>query len=147
TRRRRRPRRLLHRRRLRVRRLGTRPRRPPGAQGDRRGGHADDGDPHGDRQLRADVPDRPLVGSIAPGRYAARLLVDDLEACGVDRVVSKGELGAEGGRMLHEPTPPDRTALTATMRRTPVSADDIAAPAPADATSVRVLSMDLDREV
>lgn len=88
-----------------------------------------------------------LVGSIAPGRYADLLLVDDLESFGVERVVAKGRLVAEDGRMLDAPAPPERTALSGTMRRAPVRPEQIALRAPAGHASVRALSMDLDRNV
>ncbi|MQA04196.1 MAG: amidohydrolase family protein [Streptosporangiales bacterium] len=89
-----------------------------------------------------------LVGSVAPGKYADLLVAGDLQAFDVRQVVAGGRLVAAGGQMLTAPTPPVRDpALLHTMRRAPVRQDQIAVRAPAGAPSVRVLAMDLDRQV
>lgn len=88
-----------------------------------------------------------LVGSIAPGRYADLLLVDDLEQFTVQSVVAKGQLVAEDGTMLTAPAPPERTALNGTMRREPMRQEQLVLRAANGAGKVRALAMDLDREV
>jgi adenine deaminase len=82
------------------------------------------------------------VGAIAPGRDADILLVDSPERFTVRRVIAKGRPVAEDGRMAVELVPPPRGALlTGTLRLDPLEPREIAVPAPAGASAVRVLSM------
>jgi adenine deaminase len=86
------------------------------------------------------------VGLIAPGRQADILIVDSPESFRVEEVIAKGELVARGGRMVKTLTPPPRPAfLTDTIKAKPVTADDLAVRA--DAGSVRVLAMNMSRDV
>lgn len=89
-----------------------------------------------------------LVGSISPGRYADVVMVDDPSTFRVRKVIAKGKLAAEDGRMTKPATLPERSAaVTATFRLPRLSAGDLSVPAPAGAESVRVLSMAMSQEV
>ncbi|MGA3214124.1 MAG: adenine deaminase C-terminal domain-containing protein [Acidimicrobiales bacterium] len=88
-----------------------------------------------------------LVGSICPGRAADVLVVDDPASFVVERVISKGVLVAEGQRTTHPPQAPARgPALLNTMKRAPLRPDEIRMPTVC-ASPVRVLAMEMDREV
>lgn len=66
------------------------------------------------------------VGSLAPGRHADVLLVDDLEDFRAAKVIAGGELVAEDGEPLEQPSAPARSAaLLESMRRGEVRADDL----------------------
>lgn len=88
-----------------------------------------------------------LVGSISPGRAADVLVVDDPASFVVERVISKGVPVAEGQRTSRPPRAPTRgPALLSTMKRAPLNADEIRLPTSFN-SPVRVLAMDMDREV
>jgi adenine deaminase len=83
-----------------------------------------------------------LVGCIAPGRIADILIVDDLHEFQVDRVITNGQLVAEGGRLTEKLSPPARgELLTRTFNVAPISADEIRVPARIDRPQVRTLTM------
>jgi adenine deaminase len=83
-----------------------------------------------------------LVGAIAPGRFADIVFVDSPERFNVQRVIAKGTLVAEGGRMLHPLKPPPRSArLTTTLKLEPVQPQDFALHTQYPTTTVKVLSM------
>lgn len=86
------------------------------------------------------------VGLIAPGRQADILIVDSPDSFRVEEVIAKGELVARGGRMVKTLVPPVRPAfLTDTIKARPVTAADLAVRS--DAASVRVLAMNMSRDV
>jgi len=88
-----------------------------------------------------------LVGSICPGRAADVLVVDDPVSFVVERVISKGIPVAEGQRTTRPPRAPSRgPAMLDTMKRAPLSPDEIKLTTTL-ASPVRVLAMDMDREV
>jgi len=83
-----------------------------------------------------------LVGSIAPGRIADILIVDDLHDFRVDRVITNGRLVAKGGRLTEELSPPVRgELLTRTFNVAPISPDEIRVVARTDKPQVRTLTM------
>ncbi len=49
-----------------------------------------------------------LVGSVAPGKFADVLLVDDLKSFKVESVIANGKLAAKDGKMLSELKVPER---------------------------------------
>ncbi len=82
------------------------------------------------------------VGSIAPGRFADILIVDDLRDFSVRSVISNGRLVAEGGALIRELEPPPRSPLvTDTFRLAPVEPGDLVVRTDADPSRVRVLTM------
>ena len=92
------------------------------------------------------------VGSISPGRLANIIMVGDLAAFGVERVISKGHLVAENGQMIQPPEPPVRSQrLLGTFRNKPVRPSDFLlrpeAGAKGKAGAVRVLSMQMSEDV
>jgi adenine deaminase len=87
-----------------------------------------------------------LVGSLCPGRAADVVVVDDLESFVVEEVIAKGVRVADRDRAEAPALPTRGEALLTTMRRTPVSADDIRLTAKLS-SPVRVLAMEMDREV
>lgn len=88
-----------------------------------------------------------LVGSISPGRAADVLVVDDPASFIVEHVIAKGQPVAERQRMSRTPHPPTRgPALLNTMKRAPVRPDEIGLATPLG-SPVRVLAMEMDREV
>ena len=88
-----------------------------------------------------------LVGSIGPGRAADVLVVDDPASFVVERVISKGIQVAEARRTSRPPRAPSRgPALLNTMKRAPLGADEIKLTT-ALGSPVRVLAMEMDREV
>lgn len=68
----------------------------------------------------------PWVGSIAPGRFADIVLLDDLKSLSIAKVWADGELVAEGGTYL-KPVPkidwPDWATQTVNIRRDMTAAD------------------------
>ncbi len=83
-----------------------------------------------------------LVGSVSPGKIADILIVDDPAQFNVLKVISKGELVAENGKMIKVFHPPVRSkALTDTFKLTPVTPDDFAVKTDLSAATVNVLSM------
>src|SRR5699024_3866735 len=86
------------------------------------------------------------VGSLAPGRFADVLLVDDLADFRAQRVVAGGRLIAENGAPLQQARAPERSqALLQSMKRPPVAADDLRLAA--DGQSASVLAMSLSADV
>lgn len=89
-----------------------------------------------------------LVGSIAPGRYADILLVDNLKKFNVKKVISNGELVASEGRLLKDIKPPARARyLLKTFKCPPITPAKLMIKAPFKSERVRVLSMQVSREV
>ncbi len=92
------------------------------------------------------------VGSISPGRLANIIMVGDLVAFGVERVIAKGRLVAENKQMIQPPEPPARSQrLLGTFRGKPVRPSDfLLRPEPGamgPAGTVRVLSMQMSEDV
>jgi adenine deaminase len=88
------------------------------------------------------------VGSISPGRLANILLVGDLAAFGVERVIAKGRLVAENGRMIRPAKPPPRShGLLRTFQNRRVQPSDFQLRADGTAQAVRVLSMRMSEDV
>ena len=79
------------------------------------------------------------LGSIAPGRLADFLIVDDLAAMRPARVYAQGRLMAEGGRLTADipafPYPPEARDTVRLGRR--LTVDDFAVSAPEGASEVR----------
>jgi adenine deaminase len=87
------------------------------------------------------------VGSIAPGRFADILMVDDLSDFRAQTVISGGVIVAENGRSLVQPVPPERSELLRdTIVLSEVSAGDLA-PRVDGVDSVAVLAMSLSPDV
>jgi len=83
-----------------------------------------------------------LVGSISPGRAADILLVRDLEDFRPERVIAKGKLAAEGGKLTGKLVPPPRSeGLTRSFNVAPIAASEIRVPAGQETTRARVLAM------
>lgn len=83
------------------------------------------------------------VGSIAPGKYADILVIDDLEKASIHSVYMNGELLAQEGRYLRELSQPDYPAfLKNTVHLEPLSAGDFSIPAPQkEKVTVRVIGL------
>lgn len=82
------------------------------------------------------------VGVIAPGRLADILFVEDLRDFRVQRVMAKGRMAAEDGRLTAPLAPPERSErLMKTFNVAPVSASDFAVAAKAREPEARVMSM------
>ena len=82
------------------------------------------------------------IGSLAPGRFADVLLVDDLQSFGVRTVVAKGLPAVIDGEDAWEPVAPIYPeAYTASVRlNRPVRAEDLRVPAPGGGSAtVRVI--------
>jgi adenine deaminase len=89
-----------------------------------------------------------LAGSISPGRVADVLLIDDLWAFRVRRVVAKGELVAEEGQMLAPARPPARSPrLLHTVTVQHVEPADLQVRTSSQAARARVLSMAMSDDV
>jgi adenine deaminase len=78
-------------------------------------------------------------GAVAPGWQADITIVDDLERFTVQRVLKRGRLVAEGGRLCAAlgATPP----LPPTMKMAPLERDALRIDAPDGATRVRVIAL------
>ncbi|MEM4092859.1 MAG: adenine deaminase C-terminal domain-containing protein [Conexivisphaerales archaeon] len=88
-----------------------------------------------------------LIGSIAPGKSADIILVDDLRRFRVSMVISSGEQIAEGGRMLKEYVPPKRPKwLLNTFRVPHLEPLDLAVKSPYKSKRVKVISMFVDEK-
>ena len=83
------------------------------------------------------------LGSVAPGRIAHLLLVDDLRRFTIDRVIADGKLAAEDGKYLLPSTRPDYPAgWRQTIRVAPLRADSFTIAAPSnDPVDVRVIGI------
>jgi adenine deaminase len=83
-----------------------------------------------------------LVGSISPGRAADILFVRDLEDFRPERVIAKGKLVAEGGKLTAKLAPPPRSeGLTRSFNVAPITASEIRVPAGQATATARVLAM------
>jgi adenine deaminase len=88
-----------------------------------------------------------LVGSVCPGRAADVLVIDDPASFVVERVISKGVPVSELQRTIRPPKAPTRgPSLLGTMKRVPLGPDEIALTTTCG-SPVRVLAMEMDREV
>jgi adenine deaminase len=88
------------------------------------------------------------LGSISPGRLASMLIVGDLAAFAVERVIAKGQLVAENGHMIRPAEPPPRSeGLLRTFRNRRVQPSDFQVRVDGTAQAVRVLSMRMSEEV
>ena len=88
-----------------------------------------------------------LIGSISPGRAADVLVIDDPASFVVEKVVSKGVLVAEEQRAIRPAAAPGRgPALLETMKRAALRPEEIEMRTDF-ASPVRVLAMEMDREV
>ncbi|WGW11246.1 adenine deaminase C-terminal domain-containing protein [Saxibacter everestensis] len=87
------------------------------------------------------------VGSIAPGRFADILMVDDLADFRAQTVIAGGSVFAVDGQPLEKPTPPERAPfLRDTIVLDRPSGDDLVPTAPGKET-VQVLAMSLNPDV
>lgn len=83
-----------------------------------------------------------LVGSIAPGRIADILVVDDLRRFTVERVIANGKLAAEKGSLTAPLEPPVRSrTLTQTFKAEPIAPQEIRVPSQSRHGNTRVLAM------
>ena len=88
------------------------------------------------------------VGSIAPGRLADILIVDDLDDFTVRHVISNGRLVAQEGVLIDSLQPPARSALlTDTFHLAAVDPEDFVVRADIDAGQVRVLAMGMTEQI
>lgn len=79
------------------------------------------------------------VGSIAPGKEADILLVDQPETFNVQTVISKGQVVMHNHEVLEEFTPPQRSAkLQGTLKLAPVQATDFAVKVESSAQTAQV---------
>lgn len=82
------------------------------------------------------------VGVIAPGRMADILFVDDLRDFRVRRVMAKGRMAAEDGRLTAPLAAPERSErLLKTFRVNPVKPSDFAVPAKEKGPDAKVMAM------
>ncbi|MBA3518371.1 MAG: adenine deaminase [Rhizobiales bacterium] len=87
------------------------------------------------------------VGSITPGRAADILLVRVLEDFRVERVIAKGKLAAENGRIVGPLDPPARSRrLTRTFHGETVRPDDLVVPGLSDGAQAQVLAIAITPE-
>jgi len=88
-----------------------------------------------------------VLGSIAPGRIADILLVDDLRRFKVRRVLRDGILVAADGEMLRDQRPPRRaSSLTNTMNVRRFSQNDFGVKTTLGTRRVDAISMAVDRD-
>jgi adenine deaminase len=84
------------------------------------------------------------VGSIAPGRIADILIVEDLDGFGVHQVIANGELVAQDGALIDQrERPPSAELLTGPFPIVPVAPDDLVARTDTKADRVSVLAIDM----
>jgi adenine deaminase len=82
------------------------------------------------------------VGLVAPGRQADILIIDDPASFKVEKVLAKGKLVAQDGRMSVDLAPPARPALlTRTFAVDPVDADELKVRTEPGAKRANVLTM------
>jgi len=87
------------------------------------------------------------VGSIAPGRAADILFVRDLKEFRVAKVIAKGRLVAEGGRLTDPLDPPRRSAmLTESFKVDPVRPEELVVPARRRGDRATVLAIAVNPE-
>jgi adenine deaminase len=88
------------------------------------------------------------LGSISPGRLANILMVGDLAAFKVERVIAKGRLVAENGQMIRPAEPPSRSErLLQTFQNQRAQPSDFLIRVDGNAKAVRVLSMRMSEDV
>jgi adenine deaminase len=88
------------------------------------------------------------VGSISPGRLASMLIVDDPASFTVERVIAKGRLVAENGRMITQPEPPPRSpGLLKSFRARQFQPADFQVRVDQATGAVRVLAMQMSPDV
>ncbi len=88
-----------------------------------------------------------LVGSIAPGRIADILVVEDLHDFRVERVIANGKLVAKDGALTEKLSAPRRSErLTRTFKVAPIAPGEIRVSAPAGKPKVRALAMAVSPE-
>lgn len=88
------------------------------------------------------------IGSIAPGRFADILLVDDLEDFRPQTVISGGRIVARDGKSVAAPVAPARsTALLETMNIAPVEPARLKVRVTPDASTAKVQTIILSKDV
>ncbi len=88
------------------------------------------------------------IGAIAPGRFADILFVDSLDDFRPRTVLKGGRIVAQNGAAVHAPHAPQRTAAVLdTFKLAPVGADRIAVRVADSATSARVRTIVLSKDV
>lgn len=89
-----------------------------------------------------------LVGSIAPGKIANILFVKDLREFHIDKVIAKGKLYVNDGKMSVDLIPPKRSVLLLQKPQiATITADDLAIHVDQKAQKAKVLSMEVDFDV
>ncbi len=89
-----------------------------------------------------------LVGSISPGKIADILLVEDLRKFNIDKVIAKGKLVVDGGKMAIDLQPPARSEILSSKLRIPsITPADMKVYTDLKADKVNVLSMEVDFDV
>src|SRR6266545_492632 len=92
------------------------------------------------------VDDR--IGSIAPGRIADILIVDNLDDFKVHQVITNGRLVAQDGALIDQLQPPPRTALlTGPFPVAPVAPDDLVVHTDTQAGRVNVLAIGMTERI
>jgi adenine deaminase len=88
------------------------------------------------------------VGSIAPGRIADLLIVEDLDGFRVHQVIANGELVAQDGALIDQRERPPRTELlTGPFPIVPVAPDDLVVHTDTKADRVSVLAIDMTERI
>lgn len=88
------------------------------------------------------------IGSIAPGRIADILIVDDLDDFKVHQVITNGRLVAQDGALIDRQQPPPRTALlTGPFPVAPVAPDDLVVHTDTQAGRVNVLAIGMTERI
>ena len=89
-----------------------------------------------------------LVGSISPGKIADILFVDDLREFKIDKVIAKGKLAVDNGKMAVELTAPERSEVLSSQLQIPsITPEDMKVRTDINADRVNVLSMEVDFDV
>ncbi|MET4692461.1 adenine deaminase [Endozoicomonas lisbonensis] len=89
-----------------------------------------------------------LVGSISPGKIADILFVDDLREFSIDKVIAKGKLVVDDGKMAVDLKAPARSETLSSRLKIPaITAEDMKVRTDIDADRVKVLSMEVDYDV
>jgi adenine deaminase len=88
------------------------------------------------------------VGSIAPGRVADILIVEDLDDFRVHRVIANGRLVAQDGALIDQRELPPRAGLvTGPFPIVPVAPDDLVVHTDAKAGQVRALAIEMTERI
>ena len=89
-----------------------------------------------------------LVGSISPGKIADILLVEDLRKFNIDKVIAKGKLVVDEGKMAVELTAPARSEVLSSRLKIPsITPADMKVYTDLNTDTVNVLSMEIDFDV